>query len=216
MNCPLCKIELKERKFKNIYGEEERAYQCFQCGGIFLENLGGLRVNKKEAEKLEEINFPLLKAKFPIQNRKSFRCPFCKNKMGKYINPLYKNFLILFCFTCKGMFFNQGELLRFSQKREKREKDMLQREKEILRKIYESEGKEALLKAIPVLLPDESEIKKRFKEEVDKKASQILLDHVLPFLIPFSRFPINLILNILLTLIPFIRNILIKDEEISN
>ncbi|GEM_PF-5349986 len=210
MNCPLCRIRLRERKFKNIYGKEEKAYQCFQCGGIFLTNLGGLRIDKKEAEKLEEVNLPLLKAKFPLQNRKSFNCPFCRNKMEKYINPKYKNFLILFCSSCKGMFFNHGELLRFSQKREK---NIYSKEKEILRKIYESQGKDAVLKAVPVLFPNEAEIKKRITREIQIDTMEFLLKQYMPFLIPFARFPGNVIINILLTLIPFLKDVLMKDEE---
>jgi len=204
MNCPLCKIKLRERKFKNIYGKEEKAYQCFQCGGIFLQNLGGLRIDRSEAKKLEEVNLPLLKTKFPLQNRKFFNCPLCLTKMEKYINPKYKDFLILFCSSCKGMFFNHGELLRFSQKKEE---DTSSREKEILRKIYESQGKEAVLKAIPIFFQDEAEIKKRMHAEIQKETAELLLKKFIPFLIPFVKLPGNIILNIFLTLIPFLKDI---------
>ncbi|MEO0297422.1 MAG: zf-TFIIB domain-containing protein [candidate division WOR-3 bacterium] len=219
MNCPLCNINLEERKFKNIYGQIETSYQCFQCGGIFFSELSGLRIKEKEAEKLEEINLPLLKTKLPLDINKNFKCPQCNKKMGKYLNPKYKDLLILFCENCKGMFFNHGELLKFTRKKEeeisklKRKKEENLKEKKLFKKIYETQGKEALIKAIMVIYPDEKELKEKIKREYEKDLSYLFIQEFLGFLIPFSKFPINLIINILLTLLPFLKDTLKKNEE---
>lgn len=215
MICPLCNLNLKEKKFKNIYGQNETSYQCLQCGGIFFPSLSGLKIEEKEADKLEEINLPLLRTKFPLDTERNFKCPQCNKKMGKYLNPKYENILILFCENCKGMFFNHGELLKFVRKKKetilkyKEKEEEKYREKELLRKIYESQGKEALIQTIRTLYKDKEEIKKEYEEEL----ISFFLKTLLEFLMPFSKLKANIILNILLTLIPFIRDTIKKNEK---
>ncbi len=215
MKCPFCKIELKEKKYKNIYGKEEKAFQCFQCGGIFFPQLGGVRISKEEAKKMEEINLPLLKKKFYLQERKNLKCPMCKKNLKKYLNPKYKNLLIFFCENCKGMFFNHGELVEFTKIKTRREEIAKLKEIQMLEKIYKTQGKEAALKAFPILFPDEKEIKLRVEREMQEEAGKYvlgLLQEYLFFLIPFMRLPSNIITNILLLLFPFLKEIIPKKE----
>ncbi len=218
MKCPLCNLNLKEKKFKNVYGQNEILFQCLQCGGIFFPSLSGLRIEEKEAEKLEEINLPLLRTKFPLDTEKNFKCPQCNKKMGKYLNPNYRDLLIFFCENCKGMFFNHGELLKFTRKKEKKisklkGKEEFLKEKELLKKIYETQGKEALIKAMTVIYPNERKLKEKIKKEYEEELSYLFIQEFSGFLIPFSKFPLNLIINILLTLLPFLKDILKKNEE---
>jgi Zn-finger nucleic acid-binding protein len=208
MNCPLCNIPFEEKKFTNIYGLEEKAFQCNQCGGLFFKKLSGFKIKEEEAKKLDNVNKNLLNTRFPLQNRKIVKCPDCGNKMSKYINPLFKDLLIFVCENCKGLFFNKGQLIGFVQKR--KTKKQKSPEKELLSKIYKTQGKEALLKAIPVIMPNKAELEKKVKQKTEKEMAKLILDTYSWFLLPLSPLKGRFIVSIFLTLFPFLEDILAK------
>ncbi|MEN3046662.1 MAG: hypothetical protein ABDH49_06755 [Candidatus Hydrothermales bacterium] len=165
MKCPVCKIELTKKKFKNLNGNYKRVYQCFQCGGLLFENLLGLETDKEDCENLEEVYRPLLNATFPIQLRRIYKCPRCNKRFSKYLNSKYRDLFILLCKNCNTMFFNRGKFYKPISKNERRaklkDKDF---SKDLIKKISERGGANSLSVAMEVLISNNNKTKN--KEEL--------------------------------------------------
>ncbi|MEN3044747.1 MAG: zf-TFIIB domain-containing protein [Candidatus Hydrothermales bacterium] len=171
MKCPFCKIDLNKKKFKNFFEVYEITYQCFQCGGLFFEDISNPK-KTKENNNLQEVYIPLLKACFPLQNRKNFSCPKCNKNMKKYLNPIHKEYIFLLCKKCNGLFLNKGKLSGLKDK-----------------KVISKNLKSVLIKKI--------EKENNFFPKENLK--RLLTEEYSEFMIPFLKLPFDQFKNIFLT-----------------
>jgi Zn-finger nucleic acid-binding protein len=104
MKCPLCKIEMSQRSFKNIEFDV-----CPKCKGIWFDK-NELGKAKDAADKdLNWMDFEIWKHKdkFKISPRKLV-CPKCKQVLVT-INYGNTNIKIDYCPACAGTWLDKGE-----------------------------------------------------------------------------------------------------------
>ena len=104
MKCPLCKIEMSNRSFKNIEFDV-----CDKCKGVWFDK-NELRKAKDAADKdLNWMDFEIWKHKdkFKISRRKLI-CPKCKQSLVA-INYGSTNIKIDYCPACEGTWLDKGE-----------------------------------------------------------------------------------------------------------
>ena len=104
MICPQCNLD-----FDSPTDGTLPVYNCSSCGGTWIrgQSLHALQAKNGDSTKIEQTLDTILKLDFKQSRR---RCPGC---VGRYLKAVVIEHTELdFCATCKGLFFDPGELQR--------------------------------------------------------------------------------------------------------
>ncbi|MGV8119700.1 MAG: zf-TFIIB domain-containing protein [Candidatus Xenobiia bacterium LiM19] len=105
MNCPLCRIAMKEINISGVNIDE-----CTQCHGLWFDNLELARLDETiegDGETLERIlSYP----RDNDRNRGDIVCPRCSVKMHRRSFYYKSDITIDDCYGCGGTWLDAGEL----------------------------------------------------------------------------------------------------------
>jgi Zn-finger nucleic acid-binding protein len=108
MKCPVCSVEFLRQRRANF-----PIHHCPQCGG-HLVNLDRLATIKRGREtSVEQLKQELLDSA-GVDTLELLRCPRCRNKMEKQLQPPPAEFHIDYCRECSLFWFDGGELAAYS------------------------------------------------------------------------------------------------------
>jgi Zn-finger nucleic acid-binding protein len=104
MNCPQC-----NRAFDTASDSDLPVHNCSTCNGTWIRghSLNHLISGSKDAAKIDEILDTILDLEFRESRRK---CPSCTGRHLKAV--VIERTELDFCASCKGLFFDPGELDR--------------------------------------------------------------------------------------------------------
>ena len=106
--CPKCKAEVEHVKFGNIILEH-----CPNCKGLFLDFN---ELKEKEVERCDMADSDSLRRDEKDLDRMQIACPKCKVKMSKKKVLFKKGLRLDVCPSCRGIWFDKGELTRYINK----------------------------------------------------------------------------------------------------
>ncbi|MBW6440775.1 zf-TFIIB domain-containing protein [Patescibacteria group bacterium] len=113
MKCPDCRKILRKVVVKNNYGMIINLDQCFDCGGIWFDNVELYPIPKEEIERIENIDAKKLQENISFLNYEK-KCPVCDIKLEDFKDINFpKQLEVEYCTKCNGFWMNRGETSDF-------------------------------------------------------------------------------------------------------
>ncbi|MDQ5938485.1 MAG: hypothetical protein QG603_635 [Patescibacteria group bacterium] len=117
--CPACLLPMRLVETKRHYQDSAPIIvdQCLNCGGIWFDDGELFAIRHGEAEKIEEIDYKILKEVSLISN-KPLSCPRDKSELTILQDQFFpQDVKVEICKKCYGFWFNRGEFVDFQKKR---------------------------------------------------------------------------------------------------
>jgi len=120
--CPDCGRDLREVIASSRYGIKMKLDQCFECGGIWFDNLELYPLPKDEIERIESIKLDKLQEDSCLGTGKKM-CPKCKIELENFKDYNFpKDLEAEHCKECGGIWMNRGEAVEFKEWQEEKKK----------------------------------------------------------------------------------------------
>jgi len=121
--CPDCGNSLHKVITSTQYGTQIKLDQCFDCGGIWFDNLELYPLPKEEIEKIENIKLDKLQENSFLGNGKK-ACPKCGIELERLKDYNFPEGLEAEqCKKCGGIWMNRGEAIEFKKWQDEKKKD---------------------------------------------------------------------------------------------
>ena len=103
MRCPKCRSDMEQ-----IMIDDTEVDRCSSCHGLWFDDGELDKLRSKEAAAILDIgDVKVGKEQNKVEN---YRCPRCAGEMNRHVDPQQPHIWLEQCESCKGSFFDAGEL----------------------------------------------------------------------------------------------------------
>jgi Zn-finger nucleic acid-binding protein len=103
MRCPKCRSDMEQ-----IMIDDTEVDRCTTCHGLWFDDGELEKLRTREAAAVLDIgDVKVGKEQNKVEN---YRCPRCAGEMNRHVDPEQPHIWLEQCESCKGSFFDAGEL----------------------------------------------------------------------------------------------------------